>query len=224
MGAGNPLIRSFDVDRYQPTTYFIDFTECYELDQWVKQELIDREDDRTFEDLSEDDKYNMLNSQLEFDVDEFRENYFLEKEFFGDKYSTVDQKDSYVQELSAAYMGGGVVIVESDNAYIVTTTEAEYHHYPIAIVPKFKFDELCEDVDYEQQHKYDWYQARDKDYDAMCQRLAEKLYEKKIKQFRKTHEPTMRKLHEHYAKQMSQRNGAWMSEPIKIIGKDFKFL
>lgn len=224
MGAGNPLIRSFDTDLYQPSTYFIDFTECYEdKKEWVKEEMISRDDYRKFEDLDEEEINQMFYDQLEFDVKDFMEDYFF-NEPFENQYTAPDQKDRYQKDLSAQFLGGATVIAESDDAYILTTSDSEYHHFAIGIVPKFRFEELCEDVDYEQQHKYDWYEARGKDYDAMCTKLAEKLYAKKLKAFLKNNEPTMRILHSHYGKQMSSRNGAWCSFSIKTIGKTFKFL
>lgn len=227
MGAGNPLIRSYDPELYSAQTYYIDFTECYDLDEFCKKELEKNQDEyRTLEDLSDDDKYNMLYSQLELDLYDFRSYYFTSEDLFGNLYTTPDKDDRFISELSAAFRGEAIVIAESDDAYILTTSDSEYQHFSIGIVPKFQFEILAEDVDYEQQHKFDWYCARDNEqgYYDMCIKLTNKLYNKKLKLFLKTHEPTMRTLHKHYGKQMSSRNGALTSTSLKIIGNDFNFL
>ena len=224
MGAGNPLIKSFDPERYEAKTYFIDFVESYRNnEEWLKEELESRGNEETIEELDDEKKYEIINNQAEFDIEDFQNNYFFENENFGNTYYSVEPKDNYIEALSARFLGGATALAQSDDAYIVTCGEDAYH-YSIGIVPKFTYDEICEEVDYEQQHKYDWYVSRGKDYDAMCQRLADKLYEKKIKLFKKNHEPTMRILHSHYKEHLSSRNGAWCSAPLKLIGKDFKFL
>lgn len=224
MGAGNPLIRSFDPERYEAKTYFIDFVEPYQNNnEWLKEELESRGNDETIDELNDDKKYEIINSQAQFDLEDFEEYYFTEKDNFGNLYKSVDSKDRYIKQLSARFMGGATVLAQSEDAFVVTCGE-DLYHYSIGIVPRFTYDEICEDVDYEQQHKYDWYCSRNKDYDAMCQRLADKLYEKKLKLFKKNHEPTMRILHSHYKEHLSSRNGAWCSFPLKTIGKNFKFL
>lgn len=224
MGAGNPLIRSFDPERYEAKTYFIDFVEPYRNnEEWLKEELESRDNGETFEDLSEEKMYEIINIQAGHDLEDFEQDYFFQIENFRDIYYSVEPKDNYIKELSARFMGGATALAQSEDAFIVTCGE-DLDHYSIGIVPKFTYDEICEEVDYEQQHKYDWYQSRNKDYDAMCEKLAIKLYYKKLRKFLKTHEPTMRKIHEHYRKQMSSRNGAWCTMNLKNIGKDFKFL
>lgn len=224
MGAGNPLIRSFDPERYEAQTYFIDFLAFYQDDdEWLKEELDSRGDERTIEELDDDQKNEIINNQAEFDIEDFQNYYFFEKENFGNTYFPVDSKDNYIETLSARFRGGATVLAQSEDAFVVTCGEDTYH-YSIGIVPKFTYDEICEEVDYEQQHKYDWYVSQGRNYDAMCQRLADKLYEKKLKLFKKNHEPTMRILHSHYKNQMSSRNGAWRSFSLKTIGKNFKFL
>ena len=224
MGAGNPLIKSFDPERYQAKTYFIDFVESYRNnEEWLKEELESRANEKTIEELSEEEKYEIINNQVQFDIEDFENEYFFQKDLFGETYSSVEPKDNYIEALSARFLGGATALAQSDDAYIVTCGEDAYH-YSIGIVPKFTYDELCEEVDYEQQHKYDWYCSRDKNYNAMCEKLAEKLYEKKIKIFKRTHERTMRTLHSHYGKNMSSRNNAWTCSTLKIIGDKFKFL
>lgn len=221
MGAGNPLIRSFDPELYQPKTYFIDFSEEYESKESIVKENCD--DDEEFNSLSEDEIYNRFDFQLERDYENFRDEYFLIDEFFNGKYWL--EPNEHYSELSAEFRGNGIVIAKADDALIISTSDSELTHYAISIIPRFKYDEIEEEIDYEQQHKFDWYCARDKaeQYYSMVERLALKEYNKRLKLFRKTHEPTMHKLYEHWPK-LRQRNGAWTTFPLIKIGKKFKFL
>ena len=55
MGAGNPLLRSYDEELYSPKTYYIDFTESYTEEsklQSIKEHYEANEIDG-FEDLSD---------------------------------------------------------------------------------------------------------------------------------------------------------------------------
>ena len=78
MGAGNPLIRSFDEDRYSPTTYFLDFSELFEdnAEQAVKEWFESNERD-DFEDLSEEEIQSELQTLIGWECDYFCDDYFF---------------------------------------------------------------------------------------------------------------------------------------------------
>lgn len=227
MGAGNPLIRSFDDDRYHPTTYFIDFTDfCPDRDEAVKEELISNDREEDWEEMNEDEKDKCYYQICEWNAESFREDYFFnldEQEMIAD-WKKPDRQDRWLGECSASFRGSAVIIAENDDAYILTTDEAEVYHYPIAIIPKFKFDSIEDDIWDRECDKEDWYQARGLHLPDRTALLAEREYDKRLKKWRKKYEPFMRLFYSHFKEGLSMRNGAWMSTPLQVVGKKFKFV
>ena len=182
MGAGNPKLKSFDNDKFEPTTYFIDLSE--------------------FVDKEEDDE-ELDNDGMECAYDDLVESFCAELEM-----KSVD-KDNLYPELSYAFRQEGIVILEGDTALIITETGAEYSALPLAVIPSFKFEDILDEVHYENQDKEEWYDARGKNFESAIEAKAEKIWNKKMKEFHKEEEKIIEKLKAWYSKGLYCRNGAW---------------
>jgi len=191
MGAGNPLLRSFDPEKFEPVTYFLDLS--------VEPEE-GEEPDYFLEELNFKDLLESLSSELEL-TNRYDEN-------------------EYHSELSAAFRQEGIILLEGELTYIITETGSEYYHLPIAVIPNFKLEDIREDIEYQEGDKQEWYDARGLDFDERLDKLADKEYHKMLKEFNKESNQILSKLHEWYGKGMSQRNGAWMSTPLVQVGED----
>ena len=91
MGAGNPKLKSFDNDKFEPITYFIDLSV-----------LLSNEED---EDKEEDDYEQFDHDGLEFLYDDLVESFCSELSM-----KAVD-KDNLHSELSYAFREEGIVIL-----------------------------------------------------------------------------------------------------------------
>jgi len=190
MGAGNPLLRSFDPEKFEPVTYFLDLS--------VEPEE-DEEPDYFLEELNFEDLLESLSSELEVT----------------NRYS----EGEYHSELCAAFRQEGIIMLEGELTYIITETGAEYHHLPIAVIPNFKLEDIRDDIEFQEGDKQEWYDARGLDFDERLDKLTDKEYHKRLKEFSKESNKILSKLHEWYGKDMSQRNGAWMSTPLVQVGE-----
>ena len=78
MGAGNPLARSYDNSLYDPTTYYIDFTECYSdgKEETIKEEC--KQTDRDFYEMTEEEINQSFYFLLENDLENFKESLLQE--------------------------------------------------------------------------------------------------------------------------------------------------
>lgn len=190
MGAGNPLLRSFDPEKFEPVTYFLDLSvepkEGEEPDYFLEE--------MNFEDLLES-----LSSELEL--------------------TNMYGEDEYYPELSAAFRQEGIILLEGELTYAITETGAEYYHLPIAVIPNFKLEDIRDDIEYQEGDKEEWYDARGLDFDERLDKLANKEYHKMLKRFKKESNKILSKLHEWYGKGMSQRCGAWLSTPLVQVGE-----
>lgn len=227
MGAGNPLIRSWDEELYSAKTYFIDFSDFYTEEEKINavKEHYESNELDGLDDLSEEEiDILFVEVILDWDAESFQNDYFFNLDKEWDIWEKPDKDQTYQSELSAAFRGGAIILAENDDCLVLTTDEAEIHHYPIALIPAFKWNDILEDIHYENIDKMDWYDRMGKDFDAMVEKKATALYEKKLKKWHKTYEPFMRYFYSHYGKGLSSRNGSWTSLSLKEIGKDFKFL
>jgi len=191
MGAGNPLLRSFDPEKFEPVTYFLDLS--------VEPEE-GEEPDYFLEELNFEDLLESLSSELEL------------TNLYGD--------NEYHPELSSAFRQDGILLLEGELSYIITETGAEFHHLPIAVIPNFKLEDIRDDIEFQEGDKREWYDARGLDFDERLDKLADKEYHKRLKEFSKESDKILSKLHEWYGKGMSQRCGAWMNTPLVQVGKD----
>ena len=191
MGSGNPILRSFDPEKFKPVTYFLDLS--------VEPEE-GEEPDYFLEELNFEDLLENLSSEL--------------------KLTNLYNENEYHPELSAAFRQEGIFLLEGELTYIITESGAEYHHLPIAVIPNFKLEDIRDDIEYQEGDKQEWYDARGLDFDERLDKLADKEYHKRLKEFNKESNKILSKLHEWYGKGMSQRSGAWMSTPLVQVGKD----
>lgn len=183
MGAGNPKLKSFDNDKFEPTTYFLDLSQ-----------FIDRDEDD--EDI---DHYEM---ELTYDD--------LIESFCAELGMKALNGDNLYPELCYAFREEGIVILEGDQALIITETGSEYTGLPLAVIPSFKFEDILYEVCDEHQDKEEWYEARGKDFLSAMEVRADKIWNKKMKEFHKEEEKIIEKLKAWYSKGLYSRNGAWL--------------
>ena len=190
MGAGNPIIRSWDMHLFNPTTFFIDIT----LD-------LDEDDDQYFAYIDFND------SLLEI----------LPKEL-NIEYMSAHKNKTFIDELSGEFRGSAIVLARTSDTMLLTTTDSDNHHLALGCVPNFKFEDYEEEA-YDVIDA-DWYDRRDRLdlWEKKREQYANKQWKKRFKIFHKEAQKILTELHKVY--QLSARNGAWMSsqvEPNKII-------
>lgn len=191
MGAGNPILNSFNPEKFNPATFFLDLSVDPEEGE---------ERDYHLEELNFEDLLESLSSELEL------------TNLYGDR--------EFHSELCAAFRQEGILLLEGAECYVITETGSEYHHLPIAVIPNFKWEDIRDDIEYEEGDKCDWYYARNLDWDARLDTLTDRVYLKRLKEFNKESNIILSTLHKWYGKNMSQRNGAWMSTPLVQVGKN----
>jgi len=180
MGAGNPKLKSFDNDKFEPTTYFLDLS------------------------IRDEDSDELDYDGMGYEYEDLIESFCAE---LGMKSLN---KDNLYPELSYAFRQEGLVILEGDLALVITETGAEYTGLPLAVIPSFKFEEILDEVCYEHQDKEAWYEARGKDFLSAMEVRADKIWNKKMKEFHKEEEKIIEKLKAWYKEKLYCRNGAWL--------------
>lgn len=207
MGAGNPLLRSFDNDKYDPTTYYLDFVEMSNKDS-----------------ENEEDSETIYDAELEYEM--FNDDFFFNlSEPFENLFEVPHKTERYIDELSAAFRGNGYVIAQNDDCLVITSSDGDYHHFPITLIPNFKYEEILDEYWHENKHKIEWYEARNKDYDKMCESKADVIYEKKLDKWKEKYEPFMKWFHSVFKDYMSVRNGAWTCSGLsKVESENYTFL
>ena len=205
MGAGNPKLKSFDNDRFEPTTYFLDLVG--DIDEYKKNTdgASDLDDDSLCEMIAEDSEYNFedliesLSSELDLTA----------------IYNTRKSSSNEVYpELSYAFRDDGIILVEGKKTYVITETGSEYSHLPIAVIPNFKYETILEDIEFAMDDKRDWYSARNKDWNAAVEKQANKKWDELMEDFYKEAKTVLSTLYKWYPTSLSIRDGAWMSGRI----------
>lgn len=203
MGAGNPKLKSFDNDRFEPTTYFLDLAADFDE---VKRTLTEDND----EEPSEEQVWREVNFISEMNYEDLIKGLCSEL-----KHGAHSRKDNHYSELSYAFRDDGVILTEGVCCYVITETGSEFGHLPIAVIPNFRFETFQSDAEFQIWDKQDWYRARGKDWDAAVEKLATKAWEKEMKLFHKEAEKILTTLHSWYGTHMRCRAGAWCSGPVE---------
>jgi hypothetical protein len=204
MGAGNPKLSSFDSDKFEPITYFLDLSEDEEA---IIKNLTEENGEEPDDDFVE------------------RERAFLEEMHFDDLIESICSELNHTPwdlqssangfgELTYAFRESGLIMTEGKLCYVITETSAEYYHLPIGVIPNFKFETFLEDAEFEMEDKREWYDARGKSLAAAIDKLANRNWEKKMKEFHKEAATVLQTLHGWYGEKMSGRCGAWTSGPV----------
>jgi hypothetical protein len=204
MGAGNPHLRSFDNDKFEPNTYFIDLSEDFDS---VKERLAEE----FGEEPDDDAVYAEVDQQSEFGFEDLAE--CLASELRLTPWDLQSRANGY-EELSSAFRNEGLILAEGQRVYVITETCAEYSHLPIAVIPTFKFETFLEDAEFELEDRRAWYDARGKSVAAAIDKLAEKRWNQELREFQKEATLILKKLYSWYPTKMSGRCGAWMSGPV----------
>lgn len=203
MGAGNPNLGSFDNDKFEPTTYFLDLGGDFEeTEKNLTAELGEEPDDEQV--------YRELDELSELNFEDLIESICSE---LGHSAWDLKSRANGFSELSSAFRQEGLILTEGKQCYVITETGAEYSHLPIAVIPSFKFETFKEDAEFEIWDKQDWYRARRKDWDAAVEKRAMKEWNKRIKEFHKEAKHVLETLCKWYPS-MRQRAGAWCSGPV----------
>ena len=210
MGAGNPLLRSFDEEKYSPITYFFDFSQ--DIEEWKKgyEEANERtiSDQHAYELMGEEEFENFLCLFQNFCASHAQFNYVYSR-----------KNSIYISELSAGYREDGVVLCESDNSLIITSTDGENHHMPVSIIPNCKWDDLRADSYYDNVHKEGWYAKRKLDFDNYLDMQADKRHEKILRKMKQEEKLFWIFVSLNYSAQfinenLSERNGPWLSSSM----------
>jgi hypothetical protein len=207
MGAGNPKLKSFDNDRFEPKTFFIDISE--DIEQLRKQYEEDGEDVPSDETL-----YDIAGRSEELNFEDLIESLSSElgmKILYGDNNLG---RRAYHSELTYGFREEGILLLEGKHCFIITSTDGEGYHLPIGVIPNFKFEDLHSEEIYDNSDKEKWYDARKLDFSLSMEKRAETKWNKLIKEFHKEAEKVLNTIHTWYPKKMGERNGAWMSLPI----------
>lgn len=207
MGAGNPKLKSFDNDRFEPKTFFIDISE--DIEQLRKQYEEDGEDVPSDETL-----YTIAGHNEEMNFEDLIENLSSELGMtilYGDNNLG---RNACHSELSYGFREEGILLLEGNNCFVITSTDGEGHHMPIGVIPSFKFKDLHSEEMDEHSNKEEWYYTRKLDFSAAMEKRAKKKWNILMKKFHEEAETVLNTLHTWYPKKMSKRDGAWMSLPI----------
>jgi hypothetical protein len=202
MGAGNPKLKSFDNDRFEPTTLFVDLAGDFDFDTF-KNEL----EKESGEEYSDTHVWDLHGQDLELNYEDLIQSICSE---LGHKY----HDKNYHRELSYAFREEGIVLTEGANCFVITETGSDFTHLPLAIIPSFRFETILDDIKYENSNKEEWYNQRGKNFDAAMEKLADKAWDKMMKVFFKEEKTIVKRLKEFYPNSLSQRNGAWCSSPL----------
>lgn len=206
MGAGNPKLKSFDNDRYEPTTLFIDLGGNFDFESYKKEM-----EEANETDYSDETIWDMLSRDLELNFDDLVESICSE---LGHKAHDLNDSRNYHSELCYAFREDGMILTEGKQCYVISETGSEYTHLPIAIIPNFKFEDILDNVKYDNSNKEEWYIQRGKDFDAAMEKRAEEIWNKNMKEFFKEENEIVEKLKLFYPKSLYQRNGAWMTSLV----------
>lgn len=204
MGAGNPKLSSFDSDKFEPNTYFINLGGDFdEINERLAEEL--------GEEPGEDQVYQEMAELGEFGFEDLIESLCSE---LGHTAWELRSRANGFGELTYAFREEGLIMTEGARCYVITETGAEYEHFPIAVIPNFKFEKFLDDAEWEMQDKRDWYDARGKSLSAAIDKLAEKRWEKEMKLFNREAARVLETLYKWYPSSMRGRCGAWTSGPV----------
>jgi len=185
MGAGNPLLRSFDPELYQDKTYYIDFVKAT--------------------DSKDDDDYLAAQDHLDF----FKCLDFIDISF--------DFSDDVHKELSGESRGFAVVLAQFEHGMLLSTSDSEINHYAIGMVPNFKYEDICDEMEEKFEHRKSWYEIRKISYHDAINRYASSAYRKRLKLFKQEARKVMSNIRESYAEYMTVRCGAWTSGKVNKI-------
>jgi hypothetical protein len=202
MGAGNPKLKSFDNDKFEPTTYFLDITQSYEdTVEYLTAEL--------GEAPSKSQIWSEIDSISSLNYEDFIESIVSEL-----GHSKV--KGGSHSELCYAYRESGIILTEGKTCYIVTESGSEFHHLPIAVIPNFQFEQIMESVEFEMWDKQEWYQARGKDWNAAVLKKANLVWNKLMRDFLPEAENILKTIHGWYGENMTGRCGPWLSDKVDV--------
>ena len=204
MGAGNLKLSSFDSDKFEPNTYFINLGGDF-----------DEINERLTEEFGEEPDENLVYQEMaelgEFGFEDLIESFASE---LGHKTWDLKSRANGFGELTCAFREEGLIMTEGERCYVITETSSEYEHFPIAVIPNFKFETFLDEAEWEMQDKREWYDARGKSLAAAIDKLAEKRWDKEMKLFNREAAQVLETLYKWYPSSMSGRCGAWMSGPV----------
>jgi len=210
MGAGNPILRSFDEDKFSPNTYFFDFSISIEFEEWKKEYC----EQNNVDNISDEKAWEWISDEEFEDFINLFSSFCYKNKVFSFEYSRRNAR--YIDELSAGFRESGIIIAESRNCLIITSTDGENYHMPIAFIPNFKWESLYEEIAYENDDKIEWYNKRKLSWEDMIERKADKEYDKLLKSFHKEEKIFWQWFKDEYPIQefLSERNGTWCSSRI----------
>lgn len=211
MGAGNPLVKSYDDEVINITTFFADTAYQGTVEEFQKQYLHD-----CGEELSEDHAYQIMSDEA---TDEFAEIFSVDgliiEGFNGEQ----------VDSLSAEFRGAGIIFAIGDNVMVVVPTGCDDYHRAFAFVPRRSLYSFWEEAQDENAHKLEWYRKRQYNFEIRMDIIAMQEYKKYIRKCNTEIKKLAANIANNYTpetfkKIMSIRSCAWTSSNIDKT--DFK--
>lgn len=206
MGAGNPLVRSYDEGLLSIQTFFFN-PDIQDVDEYVADYAKANDGDT----ISKETAYQDMADQ---DYESFLQMFYV------DGLNVHGWEDAErVAELSAEYRGEGLIIATGDNIAVVVPSGCDHYHIGFGFIPRRDYNSFWEDAHDENAHKQDWYARRNLNFDDRMERIAVSEFIK----YKKKCNAEIKKVAANIAKEwgdgifpyiFSVRNGAYTSRSI----------
>ena len=220
MGAGNPLVSSFNDEKFKVVTFFGDFNDWdTDTDEYRKQYKENNEGDEISEDTAlimkaeecEENFYNALSNAV-----------YAAKDW---KWNGIGSNRKDIDTLSGEFRGSGMILAETDSTFLVVPTSCEHYHIAFGIVPNIEWGVMWDEIYYDEQDKIDWYISRRKDFDTRIDDLTNRKFDKLLRSVNKDAKRFANALTSYFSDELfkkifSTRNGPWQSS--SITKKQFK--
>ena len=205
MGAGNPLVRSYDDNRISVQTFFADFSYHGDVDDYIKE--YEKECEGS---INKETAYQMIGDDAYESFQTIFENTELDIHGFDGER---------IHELSGAFRGDGIVFATGENIYVIVPSGSEHYHIGFGFVPRRSWDSFWEDLHDLHAHKRKWYAIRDLDFDARINELTDNEFEKYIKVCNKEIKKVAATIadnfgDEYFEKSFTYRTGPWTSSRV----------
>jgi len=205
MGAGNPLVRSYDGDCINPVTFFYN-PKLWDVDEFIAEYAANNDGTE----LSIQDAYEEMSDQ---DYESFLELFHVE----GLSVHGWDgERDA---ELSAEFRGDGIIIASGEKVNVVVPSGSEHHHIGFGFVPNRSYNSFWEEAWDDNIEKQAWYGRYSYDFDARIKCIANNKHHHYIRQcngeIRRIAALIAKEFGNDYFKDTIRvRNGAWTSSTI----------
>jgi len=205
MGAGNPLVCSYDDDRISINTFFLEGN-LQDVDDYIAEYAANNDG----ETISTDTAYQDMADQ---DYDSFLQM------FYTADLAIDGWKGERVNELSSAFRGDGIIIARGNDICVVVPSGCDPYHIGFAFIPSRSWNSFWEEMHDEHAHKRQWYDRRNLNFDNRMYLLADRAYSSYIRkcntEIKKVAASIAKQFRNKYFEEnFTVRSGAWTSSSI----------